>query len=365
MHVDQLPKGAVPGAPRPRRSQTVTASQEQEWKEQPAKAKGLSHHRQTRSVHHSRSSFTSNTYTHIRNRSSFSHGKRLAEPDQSPETMTELAKKLSKLKEAGYAYTGSASSRKEGGSGDTATDDDEQRRLAQWAKQAARERQRAEARDIEIRSVYQDMSHTSMESTRKLDDIYYNILERLSGLQSTIGSLHELSGHTKDLRHNFDKEAAEVKKDITEQVDSFGGFETQRSQINELQSRIGGSKSTTDKLTKRLEAARNRIQVLENQEAEVQASITLKFRIIYIILGAVLAGIVAIFIAHRFFPVANYDQLTTTPKASTPIDSPKITSPNGDEIPISIPPLPAPSVCSSGKSLSWDDDPRLRIFEEL
>jgi chromosome segregation ATPase len=117
-----------------------------------------------------------------------------------------------------------------------------------------------------------------MDSTRKLDDIYYNILERLAGLQSTISSLQELSGHTKELRQNFDKEAEEVQNDITEQVDSFGGFEGQRSRINSLQSRIKESKSTTGSLTERLEAARDRVQVLENQEAEVQASITCRFK---------------------------------------------------------------------------------------
>lgn len=115
-----------------------------------------------------------------------------------------------------------------------------------------------------------------MESTRNLDSIYYTILERLSTLQSTIRSLQDLSDDTKELRSSFDADAEEVETSISEQIKSFGGFKKQRQYIDSMQTRIRQSKEKTDKLSERLDVARGKLMVLENQESEVQASINCK-----------------------------------------------------------------------------------------
>jgi chromosome segregation ATPase len=113
-----------------------------------------------------------------------------------------------------------------------------------------------------------------MESTRRLDDSYYSILERLSSLQSAIGSLQDLSSHTKELRATFETEAKEVQDEVRHQIETFGGFEQQKARIQSLESRLQSSKAMTEVLSERLQTARSRAQVLENQEAEVQASIS-------------------------------------------------------------------------------------------
>jgi len=113
-----------------------------------------------------------------------------------------------------------------------------------------------------------------MESTRKLDDVYYSILERLSTLQSTIGSLQDLSHHTKDLRTTFESDAREVETEVRDQMKVFGGFEKQKSRIQSLETRIKQSKDRTETLSERLEKAKEKVKLLETQEAEVQASIS-------------------------------------------------------------------------------------------
>jgi predicted RNase H-like nuclease (RuvC/YqgF family) len=116
-----------------------------------------------------------------------------------------------------------------------------------------------------------------MDTTRRLDNVYYSILEKLSMLQSTIGSLRDLSNQTRDLGIWFDSDANQVKTEIQEQINIFGGFEKQNQRIESLEYRIKQSKERTDSLTQRLGAARERVGALENQEAEVQATITCEF----------------------------------------------------------------------------------------
>jgi chromosome segregation ATPase len=115
-----------------------------------------------------------------------------------------------------------------------------------------------------------------MDTTRRLDNIYYSILEKLSILQSTLIGLQGLSDQTKQLVKTFDTDADRVKNEVQEQINSFGGFAKQNQRIESLEYRIKQSKEKTDTLTKRLDAARDRVKALENQEAEVQATITCK-----------------------------------------------------------------------------------------
>jgi hypothetical protein len=115
-----------------------------------------------------------------------------------------------------------------------------------------------------------------METTRKLDDIYYSILEKMSHVQSTISSLQDLSNLTKSLCHGFEEDAIEIQRDVQDQLDAFGGFNTQKSRIESLEWRLKTSKDTTGALTERLDAAHERLRALETQEAEVQATISSK-----------------------------------------------------------------------------------------
>src|ERR1700712_5283754 len=107
----------------------------------------------------------------------------------------------------------------------------------------------------ELHDALRNVADVSTETTRKLDDIYYSILEKMSHVQVTISSLQDLSNLTKSLCHGFDEDAIEIQRDVQDQLDAFGGFNTQKSRIESLEWRLKTSQDTTGSLTERLDAA--------------------------------------------------------------------------------------------------------------
>jgi predicted nucleic acid-binding Zn-ribbon protein len=129
----------------------------------------------------------------------------------------------------------------------------------------------------EIWNVFQSVSDLSMETTKTLDNVYYSILEKLDTLRSTVSGMQKLADKTKTLGVEFDRDAKNVKSEVEQQLHVFEGFERPKQKIESLESRVKNSKERTEALTTRLQAARDRVKALENQEEEVQASITCKF----------------------------------------------------------------------------------------
>jgi septal ring factor EnvC (AmiA/AmiB activator) len=113
-----------------------------------------------------------------------------------------------------------------------------------------------------------------MDTTRQLDHIFYSVLERISILKSTVGNMQDLFDHSTQLRLNFDQDAHALETEIQEQIDGFEGFNKQKTRIQSLESRVKKGKNKSDELTERLQSARERVLALENQEAEVQATIS-------------------------------------------------------------------------------------------
>jgi predicted RNase H-like nuclease (RuvC/YqgF family) len=115
-----------------------------------------------------------------------------------------------------------------------------------------------------------------MKTTRQLDDLYYNLLDRVAGLQATIHSLQELSGLTARLHGQFRSETSELASDLQNQIDNFGEFKAQKRNIEALDVRVRESKQKADGLSGRLEAARKRVSALEEKEKEWQDSVSCK-----------------------------------------------------------------------------------------
>jgi chromosome segregation ATPase len=130
----------------------------------------------------------------------------------------------------------------------------------------------------ELRSNLQGLTELSMATTRRLDDIYYSILERVSQLHSTIDNLQQLSSLTRNLHHSFKQGSEELQTDLQDHVDGFGGFQSQKTKIDSLEARIKRSKDKAARLNDRLDAARKRIAALEVQEEIWQTTVTRKSR---------------------------------------------------------------------------------------
>lgn len=118
----------------------------------------------------------------------------------------------------------------------------------------------------ELRSTLSTLSDQSLKTSRKLDDTYYSILEKVSVLRQTIGSLQELTGLTKELHENFQGDTKELTEDIHSQLEVFNNFEGAEETVKGLEERIKTGRERASVLTKRLEEARKRVQ--ERSEVE-------------------------------------------------------------------------------------------------
>jgi predicted RNase H-like nuclease (RuvC/YqgF family) len=122
-----------------------------------------------------------------------------------------------------------------------------------------------------LRSSLQVLSDQSLKTSRQLDDTYYSILEKVTVLRQTIGSLQELSSLTKDLHDSFLSDTKELTDETKGQIAGFNNFEVQEGQLNVLEERIKRGKEKADALTTRLAEARKRVEARVKGEAEWEA----------------------------------------------------------------------------------------------
>jgi chromosome segregation ATPase len=132
----------------------------------------------------------------------------------------------------------------------------------------------------DLRTALKSLSDQSLKTSRRLDDTYYSILEKVSVLRQTIGSLQELSGLTKELRENFESDTKELVEDVQGQYDGFDNFDNQQHQIVVLEDRIKISKKKADSLTDRLAKAKERVDARAQAELEWAAKNSRRFCLI-------------------------------------------------------------------------------------
>lgn len=119
-----------------------------------------------------------------------------------------------------------------------------------------------------LRTTLQSLSDQSLKTSRRLDDTYYSILERVATLHQTIGTLQELSSATKELHTNFESDTKDLVDEVQGQYDAFAKFDTQQEQVAALEERIKAGKERADSLTKRLEDAKEKVDRRKQIEAQ-------------------------------------------------------------------------------------------------
>jgi predicted RNase H-like nuclease (RuvC/YqgF family) len=119
----------------------------------------------------------------------------------------------------------------------------------------------------DLGTALQSLSDQSLKTSRRLDDTYYSILEKVSVLRQTIGSLQELAGLTEELHHNFESDTKELIEDITGQFGGFDNFDAQQQHITGLEKRIDAGKDKADALTDRLAKAKKRVDARAQTES--------------------------------------------------------------------------------------------------
>ncbi|CAG7930610.1 unnamed protein product [Penicillium olsonii] len=132
------------------------------------------------------------------------------------------------------------------------------------------------------------------DATRRLDYTYYNLLEKITALNSTIGSFQELSDSASTLLSDFDRETATVDQDIRKQINDLQGFTPQIEKAEALESRMKAGRQRVEELGKRLETVRQEIDSWEQRETEWQMKTTRRLRIWGIVLGAMVVLVLAL-----------------------------------------------------------------------
>ncbi|KAF2277578.1 uncharacterized protein EI97DRAFT_457578 [Westerdykella ornata] len=176
------------------------------------------------------------------------------------------------------------------------------------AEDVAREQAKAESREEALLSLLHSLSDKSLKTSRRLDDTYYSILEKLSVLRQTIGSLQELSGLTKELHDTFLFDTNQLTNEIQGQIKNFGNFDAQDAQVKNLQERIQAGKEKADALMGRLAEARRRVKARAESDAEGEARTNRRFRTFWGMLGAIACVVFIIAIFQRFNPTSVSDE---------------------------------------------------------
>ncbi|KAF2100135.1 hypothetical protein NA57DRAFT_37635, partial [Rhizodiscina lignyota] len=143
------------------------------------------------------------------------------------------------------------------------------------------------------------LSDHSLSTTRRLDDIYYSILEKVTTLRSTISSLQELSTLTRELHKDFVDESNELQEDIEGQIEAFGNFEQQKEKVDDLEQRIQKGRERAEKMSERLSKCRDRVALVERLDAEEAEKTSRFYRILWSTLGTFIALIFTIMIVHH------------------------------------------------------------------
>ncbi|KAJ2900795.1 uncharacterized protein MKZ38_002233 [Zalerion maritima] len=130
----------------------------------------------------------------------------------------------------------------------------------------------------------------STTATKRLDDTYYSVLERLSMLHSTIIAIKDLAGLLKQMDDSFRARSSEVVADTNSRLEALGAFEMQQNKIEALQKRIIRGRNTINALSRRVDVVGDRIDGWEKADTEWQERTRKRLKIIWFLIIVVVAA---------------------------------------------------------------------------
>ena len=151
-----------------------------------------------------------------------------------------------------------------------------------------------------LRSSLSSIATLSTEITRRLDYTYYNLLEKLASLQSTVTSFQELSDLTSQLQTDFENETSHLDSDSRKQIEELKGTDSQLKRIEAIETRMKAGRDKVDKLEKRLHVVRDKIDGWERREGEWQARVSRRLRILWAVMGTLFIMFLAASVAQRW-----------------------------------------------------------------
>jgi BMFP domain-containing protein YqiC len=193
------------------------------------------------------------------------------------------------------------------------------------------------------------------------------VLEKLSALQASIASLKELSLIARQLNEDFDNDSQAVTKEIQEQIRAFEEFQAPQIRIEALQARIYTGREKVNKLGARVEVIRKRAEGWAKVEEQWQEKTRKRIKLFWGLSALALVVLVGLLIS-QYTPARS--------QGSGIVDG---LSARAHDITTSILDLEkglineslaitSPKVLGGLRKTpddSLEDDPRLKIFDEL
>jgi len=158
------------------------------------------------------------------------------------------------------------------------------------------ERSLRSAQEDDIQSTLRSLDTAAHDATRRLDDTYYALLERLGTLRSTVSALQKLYNGVEDGRKEFESQTKEFGNKITGQLDEFVGFQGQEQEIGGLVVRLEKGRMKAKEVEKRLEGVRGRLEKWEEREKEDTKVRKRRWGIFWTVVGLVVGLLLAIVI---------------------------------------------------------------------
>ncbi|KAJ5369442.1 hypothetical protein N7509_014054 [Penicillium cosmopolitanum] len=137
-----------------------------------------------------------------------------------------------------------------------------------------------------LRSALASTGTQATDATRRLDYTYYNLLERITALNSTIASFQDLSDSASTFLNDFDRETSTLDTEIRKQIIDLKGFTAQSDKSKALESRMKSGREKVDELGTRLAAVKSEIESWERRELDWQERISRRLRIFWAVVGS-------------------------------------------------------------------------------
>jgi hypothetical protein len=220
--------------------------------------------------------------------------------------------------------------------------------------------------DRELRNAIMGLNTLSNSTTRRLDNTYYGVLEKLSVLQSTLMSMKELASMTKKLNEEFTTESEGVFRDVEIQLDGFGDFEDQQKRIGGLQERVMAARDRIKTLGGRVDIVKEKVDSWEKAEGEWQEKTRKRLRILWMlmaVIGVVLLGLMGFQYSPARSQLDMLKGVNTSSLAEVLPDLERIANKTGSWKKTTMDAVEKKFEIEEKEKL--EEDPRLRLFDEL
>ncbi|OTA82811.1 hypothetical protein M434DRAFT_84437 [Hypoxylon sp. CO27-5] len=193
------------------------------------------------------------------------------------------------------------------------------------------QKEKVASRIAGLRKSLMELSAASTTTTRRLDETYYAVLEKLSMLQNTVVALKELADMSQELNENFKAESKALVSELEQQADSFGQFDDQQKRIEELQGRIHAGRGKVEALSQRVDIVRERIEDWERADMEWQERTRRRLKIIWIITSVVIFSLILLFVGSQYTPSSEDTSTSATTTSSNEYGKPDISEMTGNQ----------------------------------